>query len=322
MHKARFLRYYSKLGQSVAEAAKPGVIDSVTNNESYKSFFEDFSKSVMSQNKLSSISEQKTFGKVFDYLMKKTKPVGVAETLKEFSNINDQQAKNPVGKKFVDPRPYSFNLEAYKTKLEYKKTLLESLQPTLTYIDENVQTNEEMIAFIKDTVIDRFAQNRSSKPGVPPDRNEFFVSIKAECEKSPQSPPINMKTLPVLLEYCLNSLTYDFSSFDDTLLILDYIREHKSIFVYEFGLNIDVYNSILVQVWKQSENLQLISRLVDEISKNAIQPDLLTYKILAEIYLRCMNVDDESVARYYLLWGNGTDLHRIKNFLNNIKSVM
>ncbi|KAG7837216.1 hypothetical protein KL943_001255 [Ogataea angusta] len=320
MHRARFIRQYSKLGQTVAEATKPGVASSITNDQSYKNFFEDFSKSVMSQNQLSSISEQKTFGKVFDYLMKKTKPAGVAETLKDLVNINEQQAKSPFQDLAQGTQSIkAHSLETYKKRLEQNKVLIKALEPALKYINHNIDTSEGMMAYIKNDLVERFVREYPTRNRNSLDLDQLVQTTKTLTLENPSQPPVNQKTLPLLLEYCLNSLTYDFDSFDDTLLVLDYIRQHKSIFVYEFGLNIDVYNSVLLQVWRKAENLQLISKLVDEISANAIQPDLLTYKILAKIYLQCMNVDDESKARYYLLWGNGSDIYKIRSFLDNMK---
>ncbi|KAG7883844.1 hypothetical protein KL938_002429 [Ogataea parapolymorpha] len=320
MLRARFIRQYSKLGQTVAEATKAGVASSITNDQSYKNFFEDFSKSVMSQNQLSSIGEQKTFGKVFDYLMKKTKPAGVAETLKDLVNINEQQAKSPFQDLAQGTQSIkAHSLETYKKRLEQNKALFKALEPALNYINHNIDTSEGMMKYIKNDLVERFVREYSTKNRNSLDHDQLVHLTTTLTFKNPSQPPINQRTLPLLLEYCLNSLTYDFDSFDDTLLILDYIRQHKSIFVYEFGLNIDVYNSVLLQVWRKAENLQLISKLVDEISANAIQPDLLTYKILAEIYLQCMKVDDESKARYYLLWGNGSDIYKIRTFLDNMK---
>ncbi|KAG7769090.1 hypothetical protein KL946_000373 [Ogataea haglerorum] len=320
MLRARSIRQYSKLGQTVADATKSGVASSITNDQSYKNFFEDFSKSVMSQNQLSSISEQKTFGKVFDYLMKKTKPAGVAETLKDLVNINEQQAKSP----FQDLAPgtqsiKAHSLETYKKRLEQKKALFKALEPALNYIGHKIDTSEAMMAYIKNDLVERFVREYSTKNRNSLDHDQLVQNTATLIFKNPSQPPVNQQTLPLLLEYCINSLTYDFDSFDDTLLLLDYIRQHKSIIVYEFGLNIDVYNSVLLQVWRKAENLQLISKLVDEISANAIQPDLLTYKILAQIYLQCMNVDDESKARYHLLWGNGSDIYKVRTFLDNMK---
>lgn len=348
-----------KLGETFGELenSSSSIIDSITtgklnksttntntgkpeenNSKSlYKSFFEDFEKlkkdSQSNNTRITSFEEQKSFKQVFDYLSKETNKVGVVKSLETFVNFqspiqkrqninnsneidtNDPKISNRLSFFIKDSGP--INLETqYKMHSLSKQTYIEALAPTLTYINKNINTSTEFYKFIKSNIIEEFLKKSSTNIKK---KSYKMEDIKKQSENSPLNPIVNRKTLPVLLNYCLNSLTFDFDAFQSSQLLVNYIKKHESIELYGFGLNIDVYNSIFIQTWSKTGNLSLISDLIDELKINAIQPNLYTFKILAKIYLYCMRLQDSKLSEPYIIWNEASSVHKLRDYLQDFR---
>lgn len=354
---SRFARCYSDyktLGKTFGEFQRdslsntannedPSEIAKIKENNMYKNFFQDFEKlrkdSQNNSSRITSFEEQKSFKQVFDYLSKESNKIGVIKSLETFVNyqspvqrVNDlireqQQADGKTS--YFSTATGPINLEKqYKTKSLLNKKYVDVLLPTLQYINKNIHTDDQMYKFIQSSIISPFIGNDTNKP--KPIKTKTSKTLKKrkiysidevneQSLSNPESPIVDVKTLPVLLKYCLNSLTFDFNSISTSLLVVDFIKNHQSIELYGFGLNIDVYNSLLIQIWSKTENLNLISTIIDELKINAIQPDLFTFKILSKIYLHCMRVKDTIVSEPYILWGKSSNVHKIKDYLQDFR---
>lgn len=289
----------------------PGeLLGRVTNNkDSYNKFYKDFSASVASQGQMTSFEEQKSFHKIFNYLKNEYGQIGITDTVKKIAGFNEEVESTSS----LTSEKSSVIRKKFEDKLERNRELMESLLPTLQYINKKITNSEQLCEFVKKSVLQRFLDDKDFL------KKHSNDEINEASIKDPANPLVDKETLPVLLKFCLNSLTNDFESLDDALNLVNYIKKHQSIELYEFGMNIYVYNFLLKELWSKTENLQLISRIVDELRINAIPPDLVTYKILAEIYLKCMDVKDVIKAEPYLLWGNSSDIHKVKHFIEDIK---
>lgn len=321
-------------------STNPSVISQIKENSMYKSFFEDFEKlkkeSEASLARITSFEEQKSFKQVFDYLSKETNKVGVVKSLESFVNFQSPiQAKASTADLHSTAKKQSFfssalgpiNLEKqYASRTESNKKLIEALAPTFSYINKEIQTSTQLYNFLKNNVIQGFLLTlpptkgsqklkKSKKARV----TDTIENIQAQSLKDPEHPIVNIQTLPVLLKFCLHSLTFDFNSYQTSMLIVDFIKKHESIELYGFGMNIDVYNDLLIQTWSKTGNLSLISQTIDELKINAIQPDLLTFKILAKIYLHCMRVKDSVNAEPYIIWNDAPHVHQIRDYLREFR---
>lgn len=327
------------------------LITKIKENNVYKNFFQNFEKLKKdSENKarITSFEEQKSFKQVFDYLSKESNKIGVVKSLETFVNfqspLQQQQGAAAAATSTTDPNvsnKLSFfstasgpiNLETqYRNKSEVNRTFQEALSPTLSYINKEIQTSSQMYDFVKSNVIQAFLQNlntkaekrkakRSSQLATRTTNNMKYPieEIKEQSLKTPSHPIVDIQTLPILLKFCLNSLTFDFNSISTSLLLVDYIKSHESIELYGFGLNIDCYNAVLIQVWSKTENLNMIGNLIDELKINAIQPDLYTFKILARIYLHCMRVKDGVKSEPYIIWNESSNVHKIRDYLQDFR---
>lgn len=347
--------YSTKLGKTFGEfqtesagADKDGsLITKIKENNVYKNFFQSFEKMKKdSENKarITSFEEQKSFKQVFDYLSKESNKIGVVKSLETFVNFQSplqqqqqqqQSAEDPnVSSKlsFFSTASGPINLETqYKNKAEARKKFIEALSPTLKYINTDIQKSSQMFDYVKINIIEAFLQNLNAKSGkaktgsstgLGRKGNKMRCSIeeiKQQSTSTPQHPVVDIQTLPILLKFCLNSLTFDFNSISTSLLLIDYIKNHESIELYGFGLNIDCYNAILIQVWSKTENLNMVGSLIDELKINAIQPDLYTFKILAKIYLHCMRVNDGLGSEPYIIWNDSSNVHKIRDYLQDFR---
>ena len=326
------------------------LITKIKENNVYKNFFQSFEKMKKdSENKarITSFEEQKSFKQVFDYLSKESNKIGVVKSLETFVNFQSplqqqhqhqqqqqQGAEDPnLSNKlsFFSTASGPINLETqYKNKADTKKKFIEALSPTLKYINTDIQKSSQMFDFVKNNIIQAFLQNLDAKSNkkrngsTKPSRNGnkmrySIEEIKQQSTNTPHHPVVDIQTLPILLKFCLNSLTFDFNSISTSLLLIDYIKNHESIELYGFGLNIDCYNAILIQVWSKTENLNMIGGLIDELKINAIQPDLYTFKILAKIYLHCMRVKDGLGSEPYIIWNESSNVHKIRDYLQDFR---
>lgn len=341
--------YSTKLGKTFGEfqaetsgsnSNNESLITKIKENNVYKNFFQNFEKLKKdSENKhrITSFEEQKSFKQVFDYLSKESNKIGIVKSLETFVNFQSPvqsqqpssilQASNKTS--FFSNASGPINLEKqFKAKAESNKQFLEALTPTLTYINSNINTSSQMYNFVKINVIEAFLKNlklkenkKNLKTKLPTNNNLKYSidQIKGQSLDTPELPIVDIQTLPILLKFCLNSLTFDFNSISTSLLLVDYIKNHKSIELYGFGLNIDCYNAILIQVWSKTEDLSLISKLIDELKINAIQPDLYTFKILAKIYLHCMRVKNTVKSEPYIIWNQSSNIHKIRDYLQDFR---
>lgn len=308
-------------------------ITKIKENNMYKSFFQDFEKlkkvSANSTPKITSFEEQKSFKQVFDYLSKESSKGSVIKSLETFVNFQspvqaaeasvETSSKTPTRSSFFSNYSGPINLQKqYEEKSILNKSFMEALSPSLSYINKEITTNDQMLNFVKANIIESFLKNldRSNKPTK---KFHSVEDIRKQSLTSPSHPLVDIKTLPILLRFCFNSLTFDFNSFSTTLLLVDYIKKHPSVELYGFGLNIDCYNALLIQIWSKTENLSLISNLIDELKINAIQPDLFTFKVLSKIYLHCMRIQDGVNSEPYILWNKGSNVHKIKDYLQDFR---
>ncbi|VEU22944.1 DEKNAAC104089 [Brettanomyces naardenensis] len=285
----------------------------------YQDFYKDFSDSVSGKGQMTSFEEQKSFHKIFNYLKNEHGSIGITDTVKKITGFSDLTVNQLLGNE--ESRLASEKSSAIKKrfddKLKHNREIMESLLPTLEYINNEINDSEQLSEFVRSEVLERFLQADKSELL----KKHSLSEISKKSMEDASKPLVDKETLPILLRFCLNSMTNDFNSFDETMLIINYIKRHQSIELYEFGLNIDVYNSLLEQIWSKTENLQLISAVVDELKVNAIQPDMMTYKILAQVYLTCMRIKDEVKAEPYLLWGESGDIYKVKDFIGGIKTI-
>jgi hypothetical protein len=348
---------YKTLGKTFGEFEKDSLsnneseITKIKENNMYKNFFQDFQKlkkdSQNNASRITSFEEQKSFKQVFDYLSKESNKIGVIKSLETFVNYQSpvqsiSQSDEILNKTEIKTSYFSnisgsINLEKqYKVKLELNKKYIQALSPTFEFINKNINTNDQMYKFIQNKIIDPFINKSSSSLLLKSKSSSSSSSLKKKNSKkmrklssieeinnqsllNPENPIIDIQTLPILLRFTLNSLTFDFNSISTSFLIIDFIKKHESIELYEFGLNIDVYNSLLIQIWSKTENLNLISNLIDELKINAIQPDLYTFKILSKIYLHCMRVKDTIKSEPYILWNKSSNVHKIKDYLQDFR---
>ncbi|KAG0682101.1 hypothetical protein C6P40_002894 [Pichia californica] len=352
------LRTYSttKLGKTFGEFQKEtlnsknstnlnneSLITKIKENNVYKNFFENFEKlkkDSEKKNRITSFEEQKSFKQVFDYLSKESNKIGIVKSLETFVNFQSplqqqQQQNNKNSSNDENKNKFSFfkstsnpiNLEIqYKNKTELNKNLLEALLPTLNFINKNINSTNQMQDFVKENIINSFLKNLNNKSN----NNKNFKNqkinlkysindIKLTSLKNPEFPIVDIQTLPLLIKFCLNSLTFDFNSISNSLSLIEFIKNHESIELYGFGLNIDCYNAILIQIWSKTENLNIIGNLVDELKINAIQPDLYTFKILSKIYLQCMRVKDTVKSEPYIIWNSSSNIHKIRDYLQDFR---
>lgn len=314
------------------------VLSKIKENNMYKNFFQDFEKlkkdAVDYSTKITSFEEQKSFKQVFDYLSKESNKIGMVKSLESFVNIqspiqkNNQNNSNLVKKSFFSIESTPINLQKqYKLKSDSNKKLMNALLPTLDFINSNFKTSDQLFNFVHNNIFDVFLNNlnknslKNKRPikKFSPKIKYSIDEIKTQSLNSPENPIIDIQTLPILLKFCLNSLTYDFNSISDSLLLIDYIKHHQSIELYGYGLNIDCYNSILIQIWTKTENLSLISSLIEELKINAIKPDLYTFKILSKIYLHCMRVKNSIKSEPYIIWNDSSNIYKIRDYLNDFR---
>lgn len=333
----------AKLGKTFGDAesesnAETGEITKLKENKMYKSFFQDFEKlkkDLDTSSRVSSFEEQKSFKQVFDYLSRESNKIGVVKSLETFVNfqspvkqsLRDDAFQTSEKKKAQVPSFFNaasgpINLEIqYTEKQELNKNLLKALAPTIQYINKDIITNTQMYDFMNESIIKAFLENYSvnGKSKKSSKRIASFDLICKQSETSPEYPLVDTRTLPLLLKYCLNSLAFDFDAISTSLLVVKKIKEHESVELYKFGMNIDVYNNLLIQMWSKTGNMKLISETIDELKINAIQPDLYTFKILAKIYLHCMRVKEGIKAEPYILWNNAAQVYKIRDYLKDFR---
>ncbi|GMG37360.1 unnamed protein product [Ambrosiozyma monospora] len=324
---------------SVRQSEKPkktSVADALTTKSPFNDFFEDFSQSVMAKSKLTSFEEQKSFEKIFQHLERQHGDIGITNSLKGFADLKDidipKRRKETEGKFVLSNGNDATLMAELKSKIENNKKIYSALLPTLNYINNTIQTSEELTDFMMENIIGTFVKNlpeilKSSKDtlgsktgglstnNIKPVNDELLKSVTEASLKDPSHPEINTKTLPILLKISLNSLVHDFDRLDESLFLWNFIKSHECIELYEFGLNVDVFNMMISTIWKKTQNLQMVTKLVSEMQSNAIQPDLLTFKILCNIYLKCMGVKDSIKAEPYLMWCDSSNIYKIKDYL-------
>ncbi|AWU74899.1 uncharacterized protein C5L36_0B01630 [Pichia kudriavzevii] len=341
---------FTKLGKTFGEIEKDvasnkteSVIDKIKENTLYKSFFQDYEKlkkdSDSGVSRITSFEEQKSFKQVFDYLSKETNKIGVVKSLETFVNFQSPVQQKSGGLRKENKGQASFfqstsgpiNLEKqYEARMKQNKEIIKALTPTLSYINSNINTTIDMSNFVKTKIISVFVDDSGSskrlsksltkKTSQSTKKQKYDIKqITEQSLTSPSNPLVDVQTLPILLKFCLNSLTFDFDSISTSLVLIDYIKKHPSIELYGHGLNIDCYNAILIQVWSKTENLTMITCLLDELKVNAVQPDLYTFKIIAKIYLHFMRVKDGLASEPYILWNNSQDIHKLRDYLRDFR---
>lgn len=333
----------AKLGKTFGDAEteaneNTGEITKLKENNMYKSFFQDFEKlkkDLDTTSRISSFEEQKSFKQVFDYLSRESNKIGVVKSLETFVNFQSpvkqslkvdafqtQEKKQTQVPSFFNAASGPINLEVqYTEKQNLNKKLLEALAPTIHYLNKDIKTNKQMYEFINESLIKAFLDKYSitGKYKKSSKRVASFDLISKQSKTSPECPLIDERTLPSLLKFCINSLTFDFDAISTSLLVVKRIKEHESVELYKFGMNIDVYNSLFIQIWSKTGNLKLVSELIDELKINAIPPDLYTFKILAKIYLHCMRVKEGIKAEPYILWNNAAQVYKIRDYLKDFR---
>ncbi|GME76091.1 unnamed protein product [Ambrosiozyma monospora] len=338
---------------SVRESEKPkktSVAESLTTKSPFNDFFEDFSQSVMAKSKLTSFEEQKSFEKIFEHLGRQHGDIGITNSLKEFANLKDndipEKRRKTKGKFVLSNGNDAALMTELKEQIDNNKKISSALLPTLNYINNTIQTSEELTDFIMKKIIGAFVKNlpeilnlskdtlgtktrglsTNNMPvndellsNIKPVNDKLLKSVTEASLKDPSHPEVNTQTLPILLKISLNSLVHDFDRLDEALFLWNFIKSHKCIELYEFGLNVDVFNMMISTIWKKTQNLQMVAKLVSEMQSNAIEPDLFTFKILCKIYLKCMGVRDGIKADPYLMWCDSSNIYKIKDYLASME---
>lgn len=314
---------------------KKSILDEITTDKGYASFFDGYSmNSLGTANKDAfSIQEKDSFYKVFEHLEKidflgkrnkesniKTKD-GISFTNNNKDNISSLSSFGMDDLFAVNKTRLLLDgdiIESYKKDLTKTNKISKSLKPTLQHINTVIQDSESLSNFIQTEIIDKFLLNDPKDTFKNQNWEDQLEEIEKLTKKTPGSPPVNRVTLPVLLKFSLESLTYGFDSVTDTMDIVNSIKNNSNISLYVFGCNTDLYNSLLLQYWRKTKNLSLVYKLINEMQINGIVPNLLTYKITATIFLKVMSVKDGIQAYPYLLWSDSSDLYQLKDYIKTI----
>lgn len=315
-------------GKTVGEAtshfqsSKTPFVENIIENQSYKSFFADFDKESKGK-RITSFEEQKSFNQMLQFLTQ-TQNRNVIDSIKtEFgqngsdvydhpNSIQSTTTFSPKKFSFFGKKTHPINLEIrHKLRMEQRKSIEIALEPTFEYLNNNMTNTKMMYDFIVEDIINIFVKSNGKIENIE------INDIKTQCITTPKNPPVTNETLPHLLYFCLKSLMNDFHSFELAQSIVQIIKTHPNIDLYSHGMNIDVYNLLIFQAWKQNGNLHSIRLLVEELRANALPHDLETYQLIALIYLRCFKLG-KSVAEDSIIWSRRSDIYSLKSYLDSV----
>lgn len=260
---------------------------------------------------MATLEEQKSFNRIFDYLKKDRGEIGITDTMKKIASLNGMEEQQG---------PTSTMAEEYTKRAKRERKLRISLLPTLNYINKQIVDTEQMAQFVRSNVLGTFLEWPERALNAERLNSHTTNQIAKASETNPAQPLMDKETLPLLVKFCLGSLIRDFDAMDEALLLVDEIRTAENLELYEFAMNVDVYNMLLEEVWQRTENLHSITSLLDEMKFGAVSPDLLTYQILSRIYLKCMSANSSQLAQPYILWGDSADIHKIRHLLEKLSS--
>lgn len=271
-------------GKTISEASKQfrsasaPFVDSATQSQSYKSFFADFDRESGASPgsgtpRITSFEEQKSFTQMLQFLNQATG-----------ANVMDHTIK-PREFSLLSRTSYPVNLETrYSKRQDELRAIHQTLKPTWVWINENVGDSKHMYEFIMSNIIDKYQKS----PAASLQHEEVSQLVKDDAS----NPPVNQFTLPVLLHFTVSSLINDFDSLELAHAIPQIIKSHANIDLYTKGMTIELYNLLLESSWRFRGDLHEIASLVTEMSVNALQGDLVTWRLISIIYLRVLNLGE------------------------------
>ncbi|GMM36603.1 Mtf2 protein [Saccharomycopsis crataegensis] len=166
-----------------------------------------------------------------------------------------------------------------------------ALEPTLDYMNQEIQTDFELIEFIQHNILKQYATTPSSpdsaKIAMEKVISDQIDAIKHSNDALPSHPIVNEYTLPILLEEGLRALYNNYShpsqALSDINSIFNSIKEADSYELYCFGCNIDVFNFLMEINWKHYLDPLKIESLIVDLVANGTRPNEKTIDVLREI---------------------------------------
>ncbi|CDK27863.1 unnamed protein product [Kuraishia capsulata CBS 1993] len=204
----------------------------------------------------------------------------------------------------------------FEKREEARKQMIGALQPSFDAINETIRTDDEMVTFIRENIIEEFKQESRTTPFT---KKTSLSEIRAKSLDTPLEPLVCRESISTLLEFGLTSLVNDFGSFEEARYIFESIRrdsmragsEKCTQELYVHGCDSYVYVSMLSLVWKNTSNTTLVAQLLKEMLTSGIRLDIKAKIIILQIQNELhMTTNEQSVILLHS--------KRDANFISNV----
>lgn len=177
-----------------------------------------------------------------------------------------------------------------------------ALSDTVNYIDTELVTLEQQLAFLKDTYgrwcesleaakSDTYVHEqtylghvlRLTGPRFMRELSDLVRTIRERSEESPKKPQLNVFTMPVIFNHVLRNLGYRLYAGQVALSVFNLLK--KDLNVYSTIINQQTYNEVLKMYWlyQGKANLYGIEMIYIEMLNNGFTGDVVTFNVLKQI---------------------------------------
>ncbi|CAN3353426.1 hypothetical protein DICA2_A06766 [Diutina catenulata] len=177
----------------------------------------------------------------------------------------------------------------------------EALQPSIAHINA-MQTSPAIVAHF-DRLVARWHEisklkklhgkvflNHLLKTVAEDDRTEFLDEVRQQAAVAPEDPPLNVFTLPILVNAILHRLAFDL--YHGQLAISLYNSLKYDVGLYSIACNQHTYNEMLGITWiyNAKGDLYPIEVLVEEMRNNGFPGNLETFNVVQQIVIDYHNL--------------------------------
>lgn len=177
----------------------------------------------------------------------------------------------------------------------------EALQPSIAHINA-MQASPAIVAHF-DRLVARWHEisklkklhgkvflNHLLKTVAEDDRTEFLDEVRQQAAVAPEDPPLNVFTLPILVNAILHRLAFDL--YHGQLAILLYNLLKYDVGLYLIACNQHTYNEMLGITWiyNAKGDLYPIEVLVEEMRNNGFPGNLETFNVVQQIVIDYHNL--------------------------------
>ncbi|KAG7192398.1 uncharacterized protein KQ657_001797 [Scheffersomyces spartinae] len=244
-------------------------------------------------------TEAQVFRNVFDMYMKKDKEADVNEHLLKDKTDTFKLVRTSINNILDSNGLISASPLRSFDEMVLSKAL-SALKPTFQYIQQDLDTKTEIVAFFKN-ILERFIQlAREAKEDDPVkmeeiylrstlardrDSEELFNKIAETSASTPAHPTLNVATLPLIFNHVLHVLIFKFADGALPITLYNFLQQNLSL--HTVMCNQQTFNHILRATWiyRGKTLVQDITTVYLEMINNGFKGDIVTFNIVKQIVI-------------------------------------